>query len=217
MKNLMSLFFAISTLVLMTNVASAQDQPTTQTFVVVRVGTSGGAYHYVEVFQQRGRWIFPDVGYIDFDQAKQYREYFVGAGAVLFSSKHLTVIEEGYLDKAAGPSSGDALYFQPWTLVAFSLTPKLGAEAVYFPYLPLNKAARIQHVLERAKLEYDFKHFKLGGGYGAYQFGDGPWQNKPFVSGTIKVGKMGDVELWLQRSGNGDALIQVRYGKTFKH
>ena len=106
MKNLTSMFFAIFTLVLMANVASAQDQPSTQTFVVVRVGTNGGAYHYAEVFQQRGKWIFPDVGYIDFDQAKQYREYFVGAGAVLFSSKHLTVIEEGYLDKAAGPSSG---------------------------------------------------------------------------------------------------------------
>ncbi len=214
-----TLFFAIA-MVVLANSAFAQDEPKTQTFVVARTGVQNDAqttYRYAEVFQQRGRWIFPDVGYIDFADAKQYREYFVGAGAVLFTSKRITIIEEGYLDKAVGSASGDALYFQPWTLVAVSITPKLSGEVVYFPYLPLNKAARIQHVLERAKLEYDFKHFKVGAGYGAYQYGDGPWTNRPLVTTTLKGGKLGDLELWLQRIPGDHIQLQVRYLKIFKH
>ena len=33
------------------------------------------------------------------------------------------------------------------------LTDRLGSEAVYFPYIPLNEAGRTRHVLERAKSE----------------------------------------------------------------
>jgi len=94
--------------------------------------------------------------------------------------------------------------------------PKLGGEVVYFPYLPLNKAGRMQHVLERAKLEYSFKHFKAGGGYGAYQFGDSPWQNKPFITSTLKCGRFGNLELWLQKMPRGNPQVQVRYEKTFR-
>lgn len=216
MRKLIGLFFFII-FASFSSIAVAQD---TQTFVVARTGVQDDAkstYRYAEVFQQRGRWIFPDVGYIDFVDAKQYREYFVGAGAVLFTSKRITIIEEGYLDKAAGPASGGALYFQPWTLVAVTVTPKLSGEVVYFPYLPLNKAARIQHVLERAKLEYDFKHFKIGAGYGAYQYGDGPWTNRPLVTTTLKGGHLGDLELWLQRMPGDHVQLQVRYAKIFKH
>lgn len=216
LSNFVAVAVVVASVSLTCGTAMAQD---TQTFVIGRTGVGDDAkttYRIVEVFQQRGRWIFPDVGYIDFADPKQYREYFVGAGAVLFTSKRITIIEEGYLDKAAGPASGDALYFQPWTLVAISITPKLGAEVVYFPYLPLNKAARIQHVLERAKLEYDFKHVKVGGGYAAYQYGEGPWSNRPFVSTTLKGGKLGDLELWLQRMPGDHVQVQVRYAKIFR-
>src|SRR3989344_3890479 len=152
MKRLTVISFLSIVFSALTSTVMAQD---TETFVIGRTGVRDDAkttYHIVEVFQQRGRWIFPDVGYIDFADPKQYREFFVGAGAVLFTSKHITIIEEVYLDKAAGPASGNALYFQPWTLVVFNLAPKLSGEAVYFLYLPLNKAARIQHVIERVKL-----------------------------------------------------------------
>ena len=216
MKQIAVLFFSIVLVAATSNMAVAQDA---QTFVIGRTGVQDDAtatYRYTELFQQRGRWIFPDIGYIDFADAKQYREYFIGAGAVLFTSKRITIIEEGYLDKAAGPASGDALYFQPWTLVAVNLTPKLNGEVVYFPYLPLNKAGRIQHVLERAKLEYDFKRFKVGAGYGAYQYGDGPWSNRPFVTTTLKGGKLGDLELWLQRMSSNHTQLQVRYAKMFR-
>lgn len=186
--------------------------------MIGRTGVQDNAkttYRFVEVFQQRGRWIFPDGGYIDFADAGKYREIFLGAGAVLYNSKRLTVIEEGYIDKATGPASGGATYFQPWTLVGYRITPKLGSEVVYFPYLPLNKAGRIQHVIERAKLEYDFKHLKVGGGYGAYQFGDNAWQNKPFITTTLKGGRLGNLELWLQRMPSDHAQLQVRYAKIF--
>ena len=169
----------------------------------------------METFQVRGRWVFPDLGYIDFGKS-DYKELFVGAGATLVSSKHLTLIEEGYFVQAVGSTSGDARYFQPWTYIGWNIAPKLGGEAVYFPYLPLNKAGRIQHVLERAKMEYDFKHWKLGAGYAAYQFGDGEWQNKPFITTTLKAGKLGNLEIWLQKMPTKTAQVQVRYAKVFR-
>jgi hypothetical protein len=100
-------------------------------------------------------------------------------------------------------------------LVAYNLAPKLGGQMVYFPYLPLNEAGRVQHVLERAKLEYDFGRVKLGGGYAGYRFGDGDWQNKPFVTASIKAGPVGAVELWLQHLPGNRLTVQVRYAKTF--
>jgi hypothetical protein len=62
-------------------------QPLTETFVLLRTATDRGAYHYAEVFQQRGKIIVPDIGYIDFDQAREYREMWIGGGGVPFSVK----------------------------------------------------------------------------------------------------------------------------------
>ena len=192
----------------------AQQASTVDTSVIARTATDQGAYHYAQVFQQRGRWIYPDVGYIDFNHAGEYREVWVGGGGVLFDTSHLTVIGEGYIDKSLGSASGGALYLQPWMLVAYSLA-KLGGQVVYFPYLPLNDAGRVQHVLERAKLEYDVGRFKLGGGYAGYRFGDGDWQSKPFVAATIKAGPVGALELWLQHLPGNRWTVQVRYQKSF--
>src|SRR5260221_10766 len=90
-----------------------------QTILLARTGVQDRArtYELVEAFQVRGRWIVPDGGYIDFADGGKYRELFIGGGAVLVNTKHFTIIEEGYLDKATGPTSGGALYFQPWTLI----------------------------------------------------------------------------------------------------
>jgi len=140
---------------------------------------------------------------------------FIGGGMTILSRKRLMVISEGLLDISSGSASGNAAYFIPWTLVGYRLTEKIGGDTVYFPYLPLNKAGRIQHVIERAKLEYDFKHMKVGGGYGAYQFGDGPWQNKPFVTTTLKGGRVGDLEVWLQKMPESHFQVQLRYTKVF--
>jgi hypothetical protein len=210
-------YLLASLLVFATGTASAQSANSAETFVIARTGIMNGqqTYNLVEVFQQRGRWIYPDVGYIDFAAAGKYREIFAGAGAMLLNSKRFTVIEEGFIDQTTGPASKGATYFQPWTYVGCRLTKKIASETVYFPYLPLNKAGRIQHVLERAKLEYGFKHLKVGGGYGAYKFGDDKWQNKPFVTTTLKAGRFGNIELWLQKMPQGHAQVQIRYAKVF--
>jgi len=215
-KKIAVLFLSIIAVAVLQGTAAAQTD-NTQTFVSARIGlqNQGATYHLLEVFQTRGKWIVPDVGYIDFADARDYREIFIGGGAVLYSSERFTVIEEVYLNQACGPASGGAAYLMPWSLLGFKITPKLGGEAVYFPYLPLNKAGRIQHVLERVKLEYGLTHFKIGGGYGAYQFGDGPWQNKPFVTATIKGGRFGNLELWLQRTPTNKAQLQVQYVRAF--
>ncbi len=200
------------------SVAEAQSQQKASTFVIARTGafTAGGdlTYRFVESFQVHGRWVFPDLGYLDFGRS-DYKELFVGGGATLVGSKHFTLIGEGYFVQAVGSASDGARYFQPWTYIGYRITPKLGGETVYFPYLPLNDAGRIQHVLERAKLEYSFQHWMLGAGYAGYRFGDGEWQNKPFITTTLKAGTFGNLEFWLQRMPSNTAQVQVRYAKVF--
>jgi len=196
--------------------AAAQEAPPVDTYVIVRTATDQGAYHYAQVYQQRGKWIFPDAGYIDFNKFNEYREAWIGAGGVLFATTHLSVIGEGHITKAFGAASGGALYLQPWFLVAYNLTRRLGGQAVYFPYLPLNDAGRVQHVLERAKLEYDFGRLKVGGGYSGYRFGNGDWNSKPFITATIKAGSVGALELWLQQLPGHRVTVQVRYAKTVR-
>jgi hypothetical protein len=197
--------------------ASAQTN-NTENFFIARMGmTNKATYHLVEAFQQRGRWLGPDIGYIDFAKASEYRELFIGGGAVLLDSKYLTVMEEGLIDKATGPKSGNATYFLPWTRVAYRITPKVGGETVYFPYLPLNKAGRIQHVLERAVMEYDLsRRLRFGTGYAAYQFGNGPWESKPLLTATIKTVTYGNFTFWLQRLPDNRASAQIRYSKAWK-
>ena len=130
-------------LVVAPDTASAQGAPAVNTHVIARTATDEGTYHYAQIFQQRGRWILPDLGDIDFNKFDDDREVWVGAGGVLLATTHLSVIGEGHIVKALGPSSGGALYLQPWVLVVYHLTHKLGGEAVYFPYLPLNDAGGV--------------------------------------------------------------------------
>jgi hypothetical protein len=211
-----SLSIAAACVVVAPDTAGAQEAPAIDTHVIARTATDHGTYHYAQIFQQRGRWILSDVGYIDFNQIDEYREVWVGAGGVLLATTHLSVIGEGHIVKGLGPSSGGALYLQPWVLVAYHLTHKLAGEAVYFPYLPLNEAGRKQHVLERAKLEYDFGHIKVGGGYAGSKSGPGAWTSKPFVTATIKAGSIGAIELWLQQLPGDRLTVHVRYAKTFR-
>ena len=181
----------------------------------LRVGLKDQAtYRLFEVFQIRGRWIAPDVGYIDFADARNYREWFIGAGYKPLISKYLTIANELYFVQAAGKASGNARYLQPWTGLFYTFTPKLGGEAAFFPYIPLDDAGRKQWVVERVKLEYAISSvLKAGAGYGAYQFGDNAWQNKPFLTTTITPaqGKFGGLELWLQKLPGGKVQAQFRY------
>ena len=204
-------FAALFLSVVLVSLVSAQ----TTTIADARIGISNTTtYRYVEVFQVEGRWIFPDIGYIDFADAKRYGEWFVGAGFKSVMTKHVTVAHEVYFVRSVGSASGDAKYTQVWTGIFYTFTDKLGGEAAFFPYIPLNSAATKQWVVERIKLEYSFTPaFKAGAGYGAYQFGNGEWQNRPFITTTVTPagGKFGSFELWYQKLPNGKSQIQVRY------
>jgi hypothetical protein len=65
--------------------AFAQDRDSaskTATIVMARWGervesNAVSTYHFVEVFQVRRRWIYPDIGYVDFGH-NNYREAFAG-------------------------------------------------------------------------------------------------------------------------------------------
>jgi hypothetical protein len=215
--NVMFRLFVVVACVLVTrDTAVAQGAPAVDTHVLARTATDQGAYHYAQVYQQRGRWIYPDVGYVDFNDAGRYREAWVGAGGVLYESAYVAFIGEGHIDKAFGPAADGALYLQPWMLLAYHLAPGLGGDLVYFPNLPLNDAGRRQHILERAKLEYDFGRVKVGGGYAGSRIGDGPWKSKPFVTATINAGAVGAIELWLQQLPGNRVTVQVRYAKTVR-
>jgi hypothetical protein len=183
--------------------ADGTSNPTT-TIVLARTGVRldsphVGTYHYLEVLQLRGKWVYPDIGYSDFGR-NNYRH----------DSKRMTLFGVLFFDQTSGPAGRSARYLMPWTMLQFRFTPKFTNETVYFVYLPLNDSARIQQVPERTKFEYALeKPWKVGAGYGGYKYGDAGWQRKPFVTATIST-RAGAFELWLQRMPGG-AQVQFRY------
>ena len=186
----------------------------TASFLIARTGvrtdsSHAGTYRYLEFFQARGDWILPDVGALDFYH-DSYRELFVGGGRTLYNGKRVTWVAELYFAQAVGSAAQSARYLWPWTLVDVRFTPQLTSEIVYFSYVPLTSAAHFQHVLERAKVEYaPSKTWKLGAGYGGYQYSGQAWQNKPFVTTTVST-RVGSFEFWLQKMPGGGQ-VQLRY------
>lgn len=189
-----------------------------ETTVTGRIGMRNAAtFHFAEMWQtHRGKYIYPDIGYFDGGRYG-YWETFFGGGVVSHNSKHFTLVNIGYLDRAHGSKSDHALCFLPWTLVGYRITKRVSGETVYFPYLPLNKSARLQHVLDYSKVEYDFGKIKLGGGYAAYQYGEKPWEHKPFLITTFKTNFAGNIQLWVQRIAGNRIQAQVRVVKTLKN
>ena len=188
------------------------------TVLLLRTATDRGAYHYAEVIHERGRLVPFDLGYIDFDNPTQYREMWLGGGFKPIVSPRASLTVEGFLAGAYGAHGDGALYFQPFFLGNARLAPNVLLESVYFAYVPLNDAGHAQHLLERAKVEYDWPRFKLGAGYGAYQPGGGAaWQHRPFVTATIKAPPVGNFELWLQRLQDDHFTVQIRFARVFVH
>ena len=183
----------------------------TDTFVVARMGmTNAATYHLVELLQIRGRWYAPDLLYVDYGKS-DYHELFVGAGRTMLQSKNFSLANGCYFDAAVGPAANNTMYLLPWAYVTYQLTSKIGGETYYFPYVPINRSGTLQHLLERAKLEYSWAHFKLGLGYSGYKAGNDPWQNRPFITGTLRGGKLGNFEIWLQRLPENKPQLQLRY------
>lgn len=173
------------------------------------VGPYIGTIHYLEFFQIRKKWIYPDIGYVDFAHGN-YREFFIGGGRTLYDSKIATWDQELLYVQATGPAAESARYLQPWSMLQVRFTPKFTSETVYFGYFPLNDSAHIHHVIERAKLEYALKRrWKIGAGYAGVKFAGVPWVNKPLITTTIST-RAGAFEFWLQRIPGGGQ-VEIRY------
>jgi hypothetical protein len=201
----------------MAGAVPARGQEPAVTVLLLRTGTGRGAYHFAEVIHERGRLVPFDAGYIDFDHPAEYREMWLGGGFKPIASPRVSLTAEGFLAGAYGEHAGGALYFQPFLLGTARLASSVLVESVYLAYVPLNDAGRAQHLLERAKVEYDWPRVRLGAGYGAYQSRGAAWQHKPFVTATIKAPPIGNIELWLQRLHDDHVTVQIRYAKVFVH
>ena len=186
----------------------------TKTFFMARAGEnlSGpyvGTIHYLEFFQIRKKWIYPDIGYVDFSHGN-YRELFIGGGRTLYDGKFATWDQELLYVQAMGPAAASARYLQPWSMLRVRFTPKWTNETVYFAYFPLNDSAHIHHVFERVKFEYaPKKRWKIGVGYAGVKLQGVPWVNKPLITTTIST-RAGAFEFWLQRIPGGEQ-VEVRY------
>ena len=165
--------------------------------------------HYLEFFQERKKWIVPDIGYVDFGHGN-YREFYIGGGRALIDNRRATWEQELLYVQATGPAAHGAAYLQPWSLVRLRFTPKLTSEASFFAYFPVNDPGRFHQVLERAKLEYALKKpWKVGAGYAESKPVGQRWGNKPFLTTTLST-KEGAFEFWLQKIPAG-AQIEIRY------
>jgi hypothetical protein len=172
-------------------------------------GPHVATYRLVEYSQQRGRWIVPDFGDYDFGQGGQ-RLLFAGAGAEFRPARRTTLTQIVYFSQAVGPGSHGARYLWVWPVLDVNITPRLTAETVAYPSIPLNGAAQPGFDVDRAKMEYAV-HRKLtaGAGYSGSICGGSAWKNKPFLTTTVTT-RAGSFEFWLQRMPGGGQ-IQVRY------
>jgi hypothetical protein len=202
--------------------AFAQDLPVTDVFMARNsqsfTPNSVQGYRLVEYLRTYGSWVAWDCGYIDFAETKIYRETFCAVGKTLHDTKRLTWLEELYFTQASGPDAHGARYLQPWTYVQVRFAGKFDAEAVYFPYLPLNSSGLFQHVLDRAKLEYHIgRNWKVGLGYAMSKAANQPRQDKPFFIVTQVTKQFGTVELWAPQLIPNGAQVQMRYTFAIKH
>jgi len=185
-----------------------------QDIVILRTGEQFQAphivtYHLVELAQQRGRWLVPDFGVIDYGKG-DFRELFLGGGPVYQYGKKVTFTQELFFAQDTGPAAHGARYLWPWPVFNFQFTPKLSSEVVAYLCIPLNHAAYMQYVLDRAKLERAVnRRLTLGAGLGFVKNAGQPWQNRHFLTSTINT-RQGAFEFWLQKIPGGGQL-QFRY------
>ncbi len=210
------LFLLVPTLPALGQDASEAAGPVSKLRFHARTGLdSGFTFRFLQAIHERGRWIGPDVGFIDFGDASAYREAWIGGGGVAHASKLWFVALEALFAFGSGETTADTVYVQPWMLVGYRPRPRLAAELVYFEYLPLDDRGTRQRVLDRAKLERDLGRFKVGAGYAGFQFGDGSWDHRPFLSATRKLGGTAELELWVQRDedfgGESQTQVQIRF------
>jgi hypothetical protein len=185
-----------------------------QDIVILRTGEQFQAphvitYHLVEIAQQRGKWLVPDFGAIDYGKGN-FRELFIGGGPIYHYGKMVTYNQELFFAQDTGSEAHGARYIWPWPVFNFQFTPRLSSEVVAYLCIPLNRAAYMQYDLDRAKLEYAVsRRLIAGGGLSLAKNAGHPWENKSFITTTVST-RHGTFEFWLQKTPGGGQ-IQMRY------
>mgnify|MGYP001580631710 CR=1 FL=1 len=170
-------------------------------------------YRLGEISQTWGRWIIPDVGYLDFGEPREYRELFAGFGYKIFTSEKFELAQEIFFVQAQGREANHARYIQPWMGVWYAPHPRLNLEVAGLVYVPLNnREGQHEWVLENAKISLNVSIFALGVGYGANPE-EGEWKNKPFLTATLAPasGKFGSLEVWYFKPREGRTQLQAHF------
>jgi hypothetical protein len=168
--------------------------------LLARTGWDGEfTYRHLQGIFSRDRWVLLDAGYIDFGSATEYRELWVGGGAVVHRSERPLVIFEAFIAKAFGSHALGEIYLQPWVLLQYRVSDRIASELVLFQYVPLNHHGIRQYVLDRLKLEYDLQRWRLGVGYAGQKIGSEDWKHCPFLTTSFNVYEASSLEFWLQR------------------
>jgi hypothetical protein len=186
-----------------------------QDIVILRTGEQFQAphvitYHLVEIAQQRGKWLVPDFGAIDYGKGN-FRELFIGGGPIYHYGKMVTYNQELFFaqDNPAQRLTGRATFGPGRSSTSSSLPgspPRLSPTLC----IPLNRAAYMQYDLDRAKLEYAVsRRLIAGGGLSLAKNAGHPWENKSFITTTVST-RHGTFEFWLQKTPGGGQ-IQMRY------
>jgi hypothetical protein len=166
-------------------------------------------YQLAEYIEQRGRWTFPDIGAYDEGQSGD-KLLFLGAGVDLHPGKHVLLTQELYFSQETGPGSRGARSLWVWPVLDVRLAPRLTAQAVAYPTIPLNRSAQAGFDVDRAKMEYALRrNLTVGPGYSSSKSAGSAWQNKPFLTTTVST-RAGSLEFWLERMPGGGQ-IQARY------
>jgi hypothetical protein len=166
-------------------------------------------YRLAEYEQQRGRWTFPDLGVYGTSQGKD-KLVFLGASADFHPGKGALFTQELYFTQDTGPGSHGARSLWVWPVLDLSFTPRLTAEVVAYPTVPLNRAAQAAFNVDRAKLEYALRrNWTAGPGYSSSICEGSAWKNEPFLTTTVSS-SAGSFEFWIQRMPGGGQL-QLRY------
>jgi hypothetical protein len=165
-------------------------------------------YRVVEWEQMRGRWILPDVGYYDTGYGKD-QLWFAGGGADVIHSKHVDWEQELYVLQEAGPESRNKRFLWLWPVLDFRFRPRLTAQFVAYPTIPLNRAQGWSYDVDRSKVEWAATPgWQAGVGYAGGLTASSPCHS-PFLTVTRST-RAGSFEVWLQRT-TGGAQVQLRY------
>jgi hypothetical protein len=166
-------------------------------------------YRVAEWERMWGRWILPDVGYYDTGYGKD-QIWFAAAGGDVLHSKHVDWQQEFYVLQEAGSESKGKRFAWIWPIIDFRVRPRLTAQFVGYPTIPLNRVQGWSYDVDRAKIEWAASsHWETGVGYSGGVSASSACQHSPFLTVT-RATREGNVEVWLERMSGG-AQVQVRY------